>query len=136
MKVGDRMVREVVTLEETQTLREAIVALQKHRIRHVPVLREGLLSGILTDRDLLRATPSPYMGADMATYERVVDSTRVAQVMTRNPFSVTPETSLKEAVKILRDRKFGALPVVERGRLVGLLTATDMLDDLYTLLPE
>jgi CBS domain-containing protein len=56
--------------------------------------------------------------------------------MTRNPFTVTPSTPLKDAVKALHDTKFGALPVVEGGNLVGLLTATDMLKDLFDLLPD
>jgi acetoin utilization protein AcuB len=56
--------------------------------------------------------------------------------MTRNPFAVTPSTSLRDAVKVLHDRKYGAVPVVEQDRLVGILTATDMLLDLYNLLPE
>jgi len=136
MRVAERMVREVITLEESQPLRDALLAFQKHRVRHIPVLDSGRLVGILTDRDVRRATPSPFSGADQETFERVVDSTRIGQIMTRNPYSVTPSTPLKEAVKVLHDRKYGALPVVEGGRLVGLLTATDMLMDLYNLLPD
>jgi len=136
MIVADRMVKKVVVLDDSQTLREALVTLQKHQIRHIPVVKDGELVGMLTDRDLKRATPSPVTGADMATFDRVVDSTKVGQIMTRNPFSVTPSTGLKDAVKILHDRKFGAIPVTEGKRLVGLLTATDMLMDLYNLLPD
>jgi len=134
--VADRMVRKVVVLQEDQSLREALITIQRHQIRHVPVVKNGDLVGMLTDRDLKRATPSPVSGADMATFDRVVDSTKVAQIMTRNPFSVTASTSLKDAVKILHNRKFGAIPVTEGKRLVGLLTATDMLLDLYNLLPD
>ena len=72
----------------------------------------------------------------MDDYDKVVDSTKAAQLMTRNPYCVTPSTPLRDAVKALHDRKHGAIPVVEGDRLVGLVTATDMLGYLYTLLPE
>ncbi len=136
MKVADRMVRDVITLDADQTLREAIALFQKHHIRHVPVLKDGKLAGILTDRDVKRATPSPLAGDSIEEFNRVVDSSRVGQLMTRNPYCVTPATPLRDAVKILHDRKNGALPVVEGDRLVGLITTTDMLMDLYKLLPE
>jgi len=136
MTVADRMIKQVVTLTEDTTLRDALIAVQKHHIRHVPIVKDGALVGILTDRDLKRATPSPFAGADRDTFERVVDSIRVGQIMTRNPFTVTPSTSIRDAVKVLHDRKFGALPVVEGTRLVGILTATDMLLDLYNLLQD
>lgn len=136
MKVADRMIKQVVTLGEDNSLREALIAFQKHHIRHVPIVQGGRLVGILTDRDLKRATPSPFSGADRDTFERVVDTIRVGQIMTRNPFTVTPSTPLRDAVKVLHDRKFGALPVVEGDRLVGIITATDMLKDLYELLQD
>jgi len=136
MKVADRMIKDVVTLGENATLRDALLAVQKNHIRHVPIVDGGKLVGIVTDRDLKRATPSPFSGADRETFERVVDSTRVGQIMTRNPYTVTPSTPLRDAVKVLHDRKFGALPVVDGDRLVGILTATDMLQDLYELLQD
>ena len=136
MTVGERMIKQVVTLAEGTTLRDALIVFQKHHIRHVPVVKEGVLIGMLTDRDLKRATPSPFAGADRETFERVVDSIRVGQIMTRNPFTVTPSTPLRDAVKVLHDRKYGALPVVEGDRLVGIVTATDMLQDLYNLLQD
>ncbi len=136
MKVADRMIRQVVTLTENDTLRDALIAVQKHHIRHIPVVQGERLVGLITDRDLKRATPSPFSGADSETYERVAESTRLGQIMTRQPFTVTPSTPLRDAVKILHDRKFGALPVVEGERLVGIITATDMLKDLYDLLPD
>jgi CBS domain-containing protein len=136
MNVADRMIRQVITLSEHNTLRDALIAFQKHRIRHVPIVSGDRLVGMLTDRDLKRATPSPFSGADRETFEKIVDTTLVGQIMTRNPFTVTPSTPLRDAVKVLHDRKFGALPVVEGDRLVGILSATDMLKDLYDRLQD
>lgn len=136
MKVSEKMVREVITIAQDETLREALAIFQRHHIRTLPVLDEDRLVGILSDRDVKRATPSPVSGASMEEYNRVVDTTRVSQIMTRNPYCVTPSTPLRDAVKALHDTKHGAIPVVDGGTLVGLVTATDMLGYLLTLLPE
>jgi acetoin utilization protein AcuB len=130
------MVREVITLNEDQSLRDALEVFQKHHIRHIPILKGEEMVGMVSDRDVMRATPSPISGADMETFDKVVDSTRIGQIMTRHPYCVTPSTPLRDAIKVLHGKKHGALPVVEEGKLVGLISATDMLLDLYNLLPE
>jgi len=136
MTVEQRMTRRVVTGEETDSLRDAIGLMQKHRIRHLPIVSEGALIGIVTDRDVKRATPSLLSGIPQEQYDKVLDQTPVGVVMTRNPFSITPSTSLKDAVKVVVDRKFGALPVVEEGKLVGIITSTDLLRTFYEMLEE
>lgn len=136
MKVSEKMVREVITISEDRTLREVLALFQRHHIRTLPVLEKGRLVGIISDRDVKRATPSPVSGASLEEYNRVVDSTKVSQLMTRNPYCVTPSTPLRDAVKALHDTKHGAIPVVDNGKLVGLVTATDMLGYLLTLMPE
>lgn len=134
MKVGDRMSRNVVTLEETDSLREAIGVLRKHKIRHAPVVQEGRVVGIVTDRDLKRATPSLLTGIDQDHFDRILEETMVEHVMTRNPSTVAPSMSLKEAATILLDNRFGSLPVLEGDRLVGILTTTDLLRALHEML--
>lgn len=134
MNVSEIMTKEVVTLQEEQSLREALGLLQRHRIRHVPVVSGTRLIGIVTDRDLKRATPSLLSGIDREAFDRVLDETRVGQVMTRNPYTVTPSMSLKDAAKILIDQRFGALPVIEAGKLIGIITETDLLKALHDML--
>ena len=134
--VEDLMTRRVVTVTEAASLREALALLQRHRIRHIPVVEGEMIVGILTDRDVKRATPSLLSGVSQEDYDRVLAQTHVSQVMTRNPFSVTPSTSLKDATKLLADRKYGALPVVEGDRLVGILTNTDLLRAFYESLED
>ena len=134
--VEERMTRRVVTVTENASLREALALLQRHRIRHIPVVEGEMIVGILTDRDVKRATPSLLSGVSQEDYDRVLAQTHVSQVMTRNPFSVTPSTSLKDATKLLADRKYGALPVVEGDRLVGILTNTDLLRAFYESLED
>ena len=136
MKVSDRMTREVVTLDEGQSLREALTLQQRHKIRHIPVVDAGRIVGILTDRDLKRASASLLSGIGQEQYDELLDTTRVGQVMTRNPYTVTPATPLKDVAKILIDRKFGALPVIEKNLLVGIITDIDLLGALYEMLGE
>ena len=136
MKVSDRMTREVATLEEGQSLREALNLQQLHRIRHIPVVADGRVVGILTDRDIKRASPSLLSGIDQKQYDELLEKIRVGQIMTRNPHTVTPATPLKHVAEILIDRKFGALPVIENNLLVGIITEIDLLRALYEMLDE
>ena len=136
MKVSDRMTREVATLEEGQSLREALNLQQLHRIRHIPVVADGRVVGILTDRDIKRASPSLLSGIDQKQYDELLETIRVGQIMTRNPHTVTPATPLKHVAEILIDRKFGALPVIENNLLVGIITEIDLLRALYEMLDE
>ncbi len=136
MKVSDRMTRKVVTLKEEQSLREALTLQQLHRIRHIPVVADGRVVGILTDRDIKRASPSLLSGIDQKQYDELLETIRVGQIMTRNPHTVTPATPLKHVAEILIDRKFGALPVIENNLLVGIITEIDLLRALYEMLDE
>ena len=136
MKVSDRMTREVMTLKEEQSLREALTLQQLHKIRHIPVVADGRVVGILTDRDLKRASPSLLSGIDQKQYDELLETIRVGQIMTRNPHTVTPATPLKHVAEILIDRKFGALPVIENNLLVGIITEIDLLRALYEMLDE
>ena len=136
MKASDRMTRDVVTLDEEQSLRDAISLQQRHKIRHIPVVADGGLVGILTDRDLKRASPSLLSGISQEDYDELLDTTSVAQVMTRNPHTVTPTTPLKDVAKTLIDNKFGSLPVTDNDQLVGIITDIDLLRALYELLDE
>jgi acetoin utilization protein AcuB len=136
MNVSDRMTRDVMTLEEDQSLRDALNLQQRHKIRHIPIVTLGRIVGILTDRDLKRASPSLLSGISQEKYDELLDKTLVGQVMTRNPESVTPETSIKEVAKILIDQKFGALPVTDKNQLVGIITDIDLLGVLHELLDE
>lgn len=134
MKVSELMTREVITLRPESNLREAIAVIQKFRIRHIPVVDGGKLTGIVTDRDIKRATPSIHGGVTQDDYERVLDETKLFQVMTRDPMTVTPESSVKEVAKMLVEKKYGALPVISDGVLVGIISDIDLLRVLHDML--
>ena len=134
MKISDVMSRSVVTLQPEQTLRDAVELLRSKHIRHLPVVEGSKLIGIVTDRDVKRATPSLLSGVDRDEYDRVLDETKIAQIMTKEPMTVTPESDLKAAVKVFIDRKVGALPVVSGTQLVGIVTEIDLLRVFHTML--
>jgi acetoin utilization protein AcuB len=127
MLCKDVMSPTVVTVTPEQTLRDALMLLQLKRIRQLPVVADdGRLVGIITDRDIKRATPS-VLSSNRDDYDRVLDETPIGSLMTREPITVTPETSLKTAVKLFVVKKVGALPIVEGQKLVGIITQTDAL---------
>ena len=134
MKVADSMTREVMTLAPEQSLRDAMMLIQRHRIRHIPIVVDGSVTGMITDRDIRKATPSIHSGATEEEYERVLSETPVSAVMTRDPATVTPQTSIKEVAGLMVQRKYGALPVVDEGRLVGIISQIDLLRVLETML--
>jgi CBS domain-containing protein len=136
MKIAEVMSRSLVTLTPEQTLRDAVELLRSKHIRHLPVVEDSKLIGIVTDRDVKRATPSLLSGVDRDEYDRVLDETKIAQIMTREPMTVTPETGLKAAVKIFIDRKVGALPVVSGSQLVGIITEIDLLRIFHGMLKD
>ena len=125
--VRDYMVSDVETLTPEDSLETAVMLERRLRIRHIPILENGELVGMVTDRDLKRALPSPVTGTDQQTFERVVQTTRLRQIMTRSPATISPAAPLRDAVQMLCEKKFGALPVIENGRLVGIITGVDML---------
>lgn len=135
MIVADVMTRDVVVVGPESPLREALAHFQKRHVRHLPVVQDGRLVGILSDRDFKRATPSRAAGASLEEFERALDETQVGHVMTKEPWTVGPQADLKLTTALLVDKKFGALPVVEDGRLVGILTDIDLLRLLIKLLP-
>jgi CBS domain-containing protein len=118
--VSELMTRNLVTLKETQNLGLAEELLRLHRIRHLPVVREGKLVGLITHRDLLKA-------AARKGQESASQPFWAADIMNREVKTVRPEMSLREAVKVMLDNKFGCLPVVgDNGNLLGILTEADL----------
>jgi acetoin utilization protein AcuB len=136
MIVREIMVDAVQTAAPDQTLREALDLMRSKHIRQLPVVEDGKLVGILTDRDVKRASPSILSHIDQEEYDRVLDETKIRQLMTKEPLTVTPTMSLKAALKIFISKKVGALPVVSDGRLVGIVTQTDALRVLDNMLKE
>lgn len=116
-------------------LREAVALMNKHDRRQLLVVQEGKLVGILTDRDIRLAVNSPLLSKEADARSEVLNQFTAVSCMTKNPVTVTPQTPIHEVARILAERKFGALPVVEGEELVGIITVTDLLNWM-ALIPE
>jgi acetoin utilization protein AcuB len=128
--VKDSMTRQVVTLSPETTAAEALALCRERRIRHLPVLEEGRLVGIVSDRDLRSAAPA--LGDPGRT--EALQNLRISDVMTRDVVSARPDDPIEEAANAMRERRIGCLPVVEDGALVGILTSSDVMEALVQLM--
>jgi acetoin utilization protein AcuB len=108
------MTKDPVTVSPDDLLIQARLKLQKGNFRQLPVVADGQLVGIITDRD-------------MREHAGYLDRTEVKAVMSRKPLTVTPATTLEAAAQLLLKHKIGGLPVVENARVVGIITRSDVL---------
>jgi CBS domain-containing protein len=104
-------------------LAEARALLDQHRIRHLPVLEKGKLLGIITDRDIRSAAAASSL-----------DRVKVGDAMTKKVITVTPETHIQQAAKLLLANRIGGLPVLQEGALQGIITETDLLNALVEIM--
>ena len=118
MLVRDRMSRKVISVQRQDPIAAARALMQKHGVRQFPVVQEERLVGIVTDRDLRSAPASAKI---------------VSEVMTSKPTTVGPDVAEDEAARLLRTHKIGALPVVDNGKLIGILAGSDVLDAFVDL---
>lgn len=136
MSVADLMTAEVVTLTEDETLAHAQRCMARGRIRHLPVVRDGSLTGLITHRDLLAASFSIFAEVEASEQRRVFDTVRVVEAMHRDVVTVSPELPVSKAARILLENKYGCLPVVDDDhRLLGIVTEADFLRLTVQLLP-
>ena len=128
--VRDLMTEKVFTLQPGDNLVALEDLMDAHRVRHVPVVdRDGDLVGLVTQRDLARGVLGRLDDVPMSVERDVLRSRRIREIMTTEPETVEPETSLREAAQMLLEDKIGCLPVVEGMHLVGILTEADFVRD-------
>ena len=120
------MTKEVATLERNDKLSLANDVMQLGRIRHMVVLdEEGEIAGVVSQRDLFRGALVRTMGYGTVAQKKVMDSIVVKEVMSTDLLTTTPDTPISEAARSMAERKLGCLPVVEKGKLAGILTEGD-----------
>ena len=127
--VENSMTREVTTLVPETTAEEALGLSRRRRVRHFPVVENGLLVGVVSDRDLRSATPVLGDPGRAAALKEIL----VSQVMSREPVTADPRDPIELAANVMRERRIGCLPVVEEGGLVGIITSSDMMEALVYL---
>ena len=134
MYVRDLMTPDVVTLAADDTLDLADGIMRLGRIRHLPVVSGDRVVGIVSQRDLFRAAVSSLLQLGGEAERRWLAGIPVKAVMTPHVFTVAPSISLRTAVHVMTEKRVGCLPVVEDGKLVGLISESDCLLHLAHLL--
>ncbi|HXZ43931.1 MAG TPA: CBS domain-containing protein, partial [archaeon] len=136
MQVKERMKRDPITVKKDDSFRYALKIIRKEGIRHLPVLDGKKLVGIVTDRDLRQAAPSPATTLEVHELNYLLERLKIEAIMTKKVITVAPESSLLDAAKLLMVHKIGCLPVVEQEELVGIITEKDLLQALVELLEK
>ncbi|MBI3780817.1 MAG: CBS domain-containing protein [candidate division NC10 bacterium] len=129
-QLSEIMSRSLITVDKNASLRRARRILDRHRIRHLLVMDGKRLVGIVTDRDLRQAAPSSKSPLTTREREEFMDELKVAEVMSRTLITASPDTTVREAARVMVSEKIGCLPVVNGYQLVGIVTETDLLEML------
>jgi len=135
MTVAQVMTASPVTLGPEDSLMRALEVMRLHSIRRIPIVVGDTLVGLVVEGDLKRAQPSA-LSDSQQEFDQVMQETPVSRIMISRPVCVTEETPLVDAATTLRETKFGALPVLREGRLVGIVTDIDLVACLVRLLSE
>lgn len=135
MLVGSRMTPDPITVTEKTPVDEALKIMREKKVRRLPVLnKKGTMVGIVAEKDILYASPSPATSLSIHEIHYLVSKLTVGEIMIKDVFTVTDDTPLEEAARIMADNRIGALPVLRGGKLVGIITETDIFKAFLELL--
>ncbi|MDO9531153.1 MAG: CBS and ACT domain-containing protein [Deltaproteobacteria bacterium] len=123
MLVGQIMSQKIVTISPDKRVGQALQLMQKHQIRHVPVMMHDRMVGWITSRDLREVLLAS-----------MLEEIKVGDVMVQAPISVTPDTEVEEAARLIHEHKIGGMPVMEGDKLVGVITMQDLISAFITML--
>ena len=127
MRIKDVMTRNPVTADSETLVLDAQKLMKENNIRRLPVVDKGKLVGIVTKHDLLEASPSPATSLSVFELNYLLAKMKVKEIMKKNPMTLTPDTPFEEALRLGQEKKIGAFPVVENGKLVGITTESDII---------
>jgi acetoin utilization protein AcuB len=134
MLVKNWMSKEVVTVHVNDTMQDAVKLLRKHGIRMLPVLEQGELVGIVTDRDMKRASASDATTLDVYELIHLISTIKLKHIMTKNPITVPFDFTVEETAEVLLKNKISGVPVVNHdSKIVGTITQTDLFKVLISL---
>lgn len=125
--VKEIMVTNVVTLARNDNLDLADDLMAMGRIRHLPVIDQGRVVGVVSQRDLFRSALAYALGYGEKGRKTLLRTLRVKEVMSEPPVTVSPQTTIREAARLMVEKRIGCLPVVDGEALVGMVTETDIL---------
>lgn len=135
MLVGERMSTPVITIGLEVPIQEALKQMQDNGIRRLPVIGEnGKLVGLVSEKDLLNASPSDATSLSVWELNYLLSKIKTGDIMTKKVITISKDTPLEEAARIMADNKIGSLPVVENGTVIGMVTETDLFKIFLELL--
>ena len=135
MIAGERMTARPITVKQDVAIDEALKIMRDAKVRRLPVLdKNGKLVGIVAEKDLLYASPSPATSLSIHELHYLLSQIAVKDVMTKNVITVEEDTPLEEVARIMADNKVGSTPVVRQGELVGIITETDVFKILLEMM--
>lgn len=127
MLVEERMNKPVITVSPGMPIQEALAQMHREKVRRFPVVDEhGKLVGIVSEKDLLNAAPSEATSLSVFEINYLLSKITVERVMTKDVMTIEDDCPIEEAARIMADKKIGSLPVTRSGKLVGIITETDL----------
>jgi acetoin utilization protein AcuB len=126
MRIRDMMTKNPVTADSETLVLDAQKIMKEHNIRRLPIVDKGKLVGIVTQHDLLEASPSPATSLSVHELNYLLSKMKVKDIMKKNPVTVPPDTPFEDALRIGQEKKIGSFPVVDKGKLVGIATESDI----------
>ncbi len=134
MFVGQRMSRPVIPVKPDMPIHDALDLFKREHIRRAPVIKDGKLVGIVTQTDLLNASPSPVTSLSIWEIHYLLAKLTVSEIMTKEVITINEKTPIEEAARIMADNKIGGLPVMSDDHVVGMITETDLFKVFLELL--
>ncbi len=126
MYVKDWMTKKVFTVTPDDAVSDAAAIMKERKIKHLPVVKGGKVTGILSDRDIKEYIPSKATSLDVYELHYLLAKTKVKEIMRKKVFTTSPVTPVEEAARMMHDENIGSLPVVEKRRLVGIISDRDI----------
>ena len=134
MLVKDWMSQPVITVNEDDSMQDAMSLLKKHKIRMLPVMKKAKLTGVITDRDLKRASASDATSLEIHELLYLLSKIKVKNLMTKKPISVPIDFTVEETAEVLLKHKINGVPVIDKsGKLAGVITQTDLFKVIISL---
>ena len=126
MRIRDFMTTNVVAVDEKTSIHDARKIMEAHKIRRLPVMKKDKLIGLVTKHMLLEASPSPATSLSIHELHYLLAKMTVKEIMVKNPYTISPDMPAEEALQLGQEMGYGAFPVMEDGRLVGVVTESDI----------
>jgi acetoin utilization protein AcuB len=126
MFVGERMSHPVISVSADAPINEVLAMFRNEHIRRAPVMKDGKLVGIVSERDLLNASPSTATTLSVWEMNYLISKVKIKDVMTKKVISVDKDTPIEDVARIMADKKIGGVPVTSADKVVGMITETDL----------